>query len=83
MEEQIRALRSTISKKQERKPPFFLKGPPETRGASKRDMGGAEPKLPNTDSNPTQRKGQHRGKTQNSIYALCKRYVQICISRCD
>ena len=28
MVEQVRAMRSTISKKQERKPPFFRRGPP-------------------------------------------------------
>ena len=41
--DQVKAMRSTITKKLERKPPFFRGGPPTTR-----DMEGAEPKTSDT-----------------------------------
>ena len=39
MVDQVKALRSTISKKQERKPPFFRGGPPSNRGGFSRNYG--------------------------------------------
>ena len=51
---------TTISKKQERKPPFFQGGPPSSRGASTGDMEEAEPKTSVTRNGLTKGKANPR-----------------------
>ena len=61
MVDQVKAMRSTISKKQERKPPFFRGGPPSSRGGFNRKFGRGGAQNFRYRERPFQGKGQLQG----------------------
>ena len=70
MVEQVRAMRSTLSKKQERKPPFFRRGPPGHQGGFERRYGRGGAQNPQYRDQPYQRKGQLQD--MSCVKNMCK-----------